>query len=171
MYALLNKDKIVVGIEATVIEVVPQFSFVAIPIGTVVECGYVYQNSAFINPNAPDLPTMQQQQAQMLSRACAQQILTGFTSSALGVAHHYASTAIDQRNLILAAQSTNGGLLSCRDATSAWGRLRHTQAQAQQALEDFVALADEARTKLSMLEMQVTSANTVAVANTIKWEM
>lgn len=109
-------------------------------------------------------------QAKALAQACQQQIVSGFTSAALGAVHNYASTAIDQRNLILAAQSSKGGLLSCQDSTGAWVRVMHAQAQAQQVLEDFVAMADAARTKLSALETQIASATTVAAVQAVLWE-
>lgn len=96
--------------------------------------------------------------------ACQKHIVSGFSSSALGSVHNYASSAIDQRNLILAAQSRKGGLLSCSDLTGAWGRILHTQDQAQEVLEDFVAMADQARAKLTALEANISNAKTVPEA-------
>lgn len=124
-------------------------------------CAYSY------TPGLADVASMQ---TRILTQACQKQIVSGFASSALGTKHNYASTAIDQRNIVMASQSSKGGLLSCADQTGAWARAMHTQAQAQQALEDFVAMADTARTRLSALEAQITSATTVAAAQAVSWE-
>lgn len=115
------------------------------------------------------LSMVQPVQKHMVSSACAAQIVSGFASSALGAAHTYASGDIDQQNIVQSAQSTKGGLLSCADSTGAWSRQPHTQAQAQQVLEDFVAARDAARTKLSGLEVQVNTATTVAAAQAVTW--
>ena len=104
-----------------------------------------------------------------LSNCCQQQIISGFSSSALGAVHNYASDAVDQRNILLAAQSTGGGLLSCQGASDIWVRVPHTQPQAQQVVADFVAASDTARTKLSGLEAQIEAATTVEAVKAIVW--
>lgn len=119
---------------------------------------------------AQSLDNAQQSQARKLTTACQQLIVSGFASSALGAVHNYASTAIDQRNLILAAQSSKGGVLSCQDTTGAWARVMHTQTQAQHALEDFVAMAGGARTKLSAREAQIANATNVADVQDVAWD-
>lgn len=170
MYALISENNIVCGLESASFDVAPPLSFVEIPSGAVVEYGYVYANDAFTNPNAPDLPTAQRQQMQILSSACAGQIIDGFASSALGVVHTYASGDIDQQNIVQSAQSSKGGLLSCADANGAWSRQPHTQAQAQQALEDFVVARDAERTKLGTLQAQVGAATTIEAVQEIVWQ-
>lgn len=122
-------------------------------------------------PPPQNVKVVQQRQIKVLYRACQALIVSGFTSSALGTTYNYSATATDQRNLILAAQSSKGGLLSCADQTSTWARVLHTKAQAQQVLEDFVAMADAARTQLSTLEAQIANATTVADVQAVIWEM
>lgn len=133
--------------------------------------GAVNGAPAFIDAPGPDLPTAQATQNRVLFLACQQQILSGFTSSALGVAYSYASDAVDQRNILLAAQSSKGGLLSCQTATGIWSRVLHTQQQAQQVAEDFVVASDAARTKLGVLEAQIAAANSVASVQAVVWEV
>lgn len=170
MFALIDQNNKVVGIEANKFDVVQTLAWVEIPPSKTVKFGFIYGKGGFTDPNVPDLPTAQKQQSAALSNACAAQILAGFASSALGVAYTYASDAVSQRNILLAAQSTKGGLLSCQDASGVWSRQPHTQAQAQQVLEDFVGICDAARAKLGGLEVQVNTATTVAAAQTVMWE-
>lgn len=120
-------------------------------------------------PPPQNLSVVQQRQLNILIRACASQIISGFASSALGVAYTYASDAVSQRNILLAAQSTKGGLLSCQDASGVWSRQPHTQAQAQQVLEDFVGICDAARAKLTSKETGAASAKTVETVQAVVW--
>lgn len=105
-----------------------------------------------------------------LSAACALAIIGGFSSSALGEAFIYASQEIDQRNLVQSAQCAKGGLLSCQDNTGTWARKPHTQAQAQQVLEDFVTSRDAARLQLETAQAQAQAATTIAAVQAIMWE-
>lgn len=148
-----------------------------VPAGSIVCSQEQYQRPfdwAVINgeivPSPNLLANAQAAQMRVLSNACQKRITSGFASSALGVGHDYASDAVSQRNIILAAQSAKGGLLSCADASGIWSRVPHTQAQAQQVAEDFVAASDAARTKLSGLETQITAAKTVEAVQAVVWE-
>lgn len=108
-------------------------------------------------------------QISILSSACQQQIVSGFSSSSLGSAYTYASGDIDQRNIVQSAQSTKGGLLACQNAAGVWGIEPHTQDQSQQALEDFVAARDATRLKLVGLVAKVNAATTVADVQAVVW--
>lgn len=124
---------------------------------------------AFSPPVNLDLPTAQKQQLALLSGDCAFVIKNGFSSSALGAANTYASSDIDQRNIVQSAQSSKGGLLACQSAAGVWSRESHTQAQAQQVLEDFVTMRDATRIKLVGYVAQVTAGTTVDAAQAIVW--
>lgn len=113
---------------------------------------------------------MQAVQASALSKSCEQQIVSGFTSSALGSVNIYASAEVDQRNIVQSAQSIKGGLLSCKNTAGLWARQAHTQAQAQQALEDFVTARDDARLKLQTDQAQIAASTTVTAVQAIIWE-
>ena len=169
MYALVFKNT-VVDIQPAEFVVNADFAWVKVDPSAGIACGWVYENGTFSNPAAPNLATAQALQCHALSSACAAQIISGFASSALGAAHTYASGDIDQQNIVQSAQSTKGGLLSCTDSTGAWSREAHTQAQAQQVLEDFVTARDAARTKLSGLQTQIVAATTVAAVQAISWQ-
>lgn len=147
-----------------------------VPFDSVVCTQEQYQNAGNwsisegqIVPNPNLLANTQTAQVQSLSNACAMQILSGFTSSALGSVNNYASKEVDQRNLTQSAQSLKGGLLSCQNAAGVWSRQLHTQAQSQQALEDFVTARDAARLKLQTYEAQIAAATTVAQVQAILW--
>jgi hypothetical protein len=100
----------------------------------------------------------------VLSAGCAAAIKGGFNSSALGSAFEYPSQDIDQLNLIQSANSPTGGSLWVKDASGAWAFHAHTQAQAQQALADFVASRDKQRSQLSTLQAEASAAATAAGA-------
>ena len=122
-----------------------------------------------IVPGPNVLANTQAAQVQILSSACAKQIISGFSSSALGTPNNYASGEIDQQNIVQSAQSVKGGLLSCKNTSGVWSRQLHTQAQAQQVLEDFVTTRDAARSKLGVLETQIAAATTIEAVQTILW--
>lgn len=129
-----------------------------------------YVVSGILTGSKNILSIVQATQLQILSSACATQILSGFSSSALSAAYTYASTDVDQRNIVQSAQSTKGGLLSCQNATGVWQRVAHSQAQAQNVLEDFVAFRDAARTMLGTLAAQVNAATSVEQVQALVWE-
>lgn len=135
--------------------------------------GWTVANGELIAPVPPTADVLllraQSVQSRILSSACAAQIISGFTSSALGSVNIYASTEVDQRNITQSAQCSKGGLLSCADAAGVWSRQPHTQAQAQQVLEDFVAERDTARLNLAGLEEQIEAATTVEEVQAVVW--
>lgn len=170
MFAIIDKNSTVVGIETKKFEAPDELVFVEIPAGTDVQFGFAYANEGtFTNPNYASLEAAQNTQAYTLAKTCARQILSGFASSALGRGYTYASSEIDQRNLIAAAQATNGGLLACQDSTGGWSRQPHTKAQAQQVLDDFVAARDADRTTLGTLTAQINAAITVEAVQAVVW--
>lgn len=122
-----------------------------------------------IVPNPNLLENAQTAQIQILSNACAMQILSGFTSSALGSVNNYASAVVDQCNITQSTQSTKGGLLACQNAAGVWNNEPHTQAQSQQVLEDFIEMRDAVRTNLTEREVKVRASTTVAEVQAITW--
>lgn len=169
MYALVFNNK-VIQISETNFCVHPSLIWTTIPTGQNVQVGWIYTDGVLSAPPEPDLFSVKTAQLSILSRSCARQIVSGVNSSALGEAYIYASDGVDQRNILLAAQSAKGGLLSCQNASGVWARVAHTQAQAQQVLEDFVTARDAARTKLTGLETQISAATTVEAVQAVLWE-
>lgn len=171
MFALINYQNCVVSLSDSKFEVSNLFSWVEVPENTVVNAGYIYNNGAFIDPRYPTLPQARLYQSRLLSSACQTAICRGFKSTALGVDNVYASDATDQRNIVQSAQSTKGGLVSLYNlTTNAWERTAHTQAQAQQVLEDFVTFRDTLRAQLGTFEAQITAATTIDDIKTIVWK-
>jgi hypothetical protein len=108
-------------------------------------------------------------QISVLSAACQAAITAGFSSSALGTAHTYPSDTISQANLQQAASSPSGGLLWCMDSGGVWAFVAHTQAQAQQALVDFIARRNALQQQLATLTTAVNKAAMVSAVQAIIW--
>lgn len=121
----------------------------------------------YVAPSA-DINAVRVTQSRILSSACQRQIVSGFSSSALGAANTYASALLDQQNLIQAAQNSNGGLLIV-NTTNSWQLVRHTQEEAQQVLADFIIFKDNNRSKLSTYISKVDAATRINDVQSIVW--
>jgi hypothetical protein len=116
------------------------------------------------------LASAQAAQIQLLSSACAQALVSGFTSSALGSAYIYPSGLIDQQNLSTAVISSMApGLAStwtipfwCSNS-GAWALTPHTAAQIQQVGTDWQAAKSALQTQYATLIAQVQAATTTTV--------
>lgn len=95
----------------------------------------------------PSLDEARQARESHLTRACAETIRAGFTSSALGSPHAYGASERDQLNLQQVAQ-VGGGLMAAPESGT-WALLPHTAEQGHQVLADFVAARDAARGRLA----------------------
>lgn len=111
-----------------------------------------------------------------LRAACEAQILTGFTSSALGTARQYPGDVVSQRNLLAAvAASTLPGLPAnwttafwCAD-NGAWSLAAHTAAQIQKVLLDGQEATAAAIGKLNTLSTAVRATSTPAAIAATSW--
>ncbi|MDN7998037.1 hypothetical protein QZN00_12855 [Burkholderia multivorans] len=131
--------------------------------------GYTVQNDQLIPPSdAQLLAQAQAAQIARLSQACANAIVSGFTSDALGSAYTYPSTPTDQMNQATIAQSSSGGLLWC-EAAGSWAMKSHTQAQAQAVVASFSAWLNKCQQQLVSLVAQVNAATTVSAVQAIAW--
>jgi len=111
---------------------------------------------------------VQDRQVAILTAACANTIIGGYSSSALGSAYTYASQSTDQANLVQTAASA-GGNLWCKNSAGIWSFMAHTQVQAQAALADFVTFRNKQQQQLVTLTAQVNAATTVVVIDAINW--
>lgn len=132
--------------------------------------GWTVADGALVAP-APTADSVlllqaQQAQSQILSSACAQQIISGFASSALGAVHSYPSDQRSQINVTLAAQ--NGGALWC-EVGDVWSMATHTAEQAQQVQKDLYATVQSAQAKYAALLRQLNETTTVESAQAIVW--
>lgn len=105
-----------------------------------------------------------------LTGKCKKMIIGGFISEALGVQNFYTSSDIDQRNLLSSAQSSNGGLISCKDSSNIWIKTQHSREQAQKVLDDFVTFRDNMRLKLQNYIQQINNSSSIEELNSITWD-
>ena len=109
-----------------------------------------------------------------VSAACAATLVSGFTSSALGVALTYPSQDNDQRNLqsaVSAAATASPGWtipLWCTDGDH-WSFTSHTAAQLQQVNADWLAHRVAAQQKYADLIAQINAATSVEEVQAIHW--
>ena len=126
---------------------------------------------------AAQLAQARASQTTLLRGNCDAAITGGFVSSALGAAHTYPSTLIDQHNL---ASSVVASLLPnlpsgwttkfwVMDSTGAWSLAPHTAAQIQQAGLDGKAWVTAQQEKLASLNAQIDAATTVSAVQAIIW--
>ncbi|HDR9003065.1 TPA: hypothetical protein QDA99_006572 [Burkholderia vietnamiensis] len=128
-----------------------------------------------LQPHTPPTPTAaqllsdaQMKQVALLSQACANAIIAGFSSSALGSACSYPSTLADQANQNTVAQCASGGMLWCA-AGGVWSLKQHTQAQVQAVVSSFYAWLNKCQQQLVALKSQVSAATTVSTVESIAW--
>lgn len=124
------------------------------------------------------LNTKRKDVSSALTKACRQQIFSGFESSALGAAHTYPSKETDQANLqasVLA--SLFPGLpvdwttpFWCCDAAGLWSLKPHTVAQIQQVGLDGKAAILSCIQRNEQLQQQVLAADFVGL-DQISWLM
>lgn len=118
-------------------------------------------------PPPPTLAEAQATQGSTIKTACAAAIVAGFSSSALGSAHTYASEPTDQTNISAAADA--GGSIWCEDGSGTWSFTAHTAAQAQQARSDLWAHIQSCQSKYATLLSQISAATTVATVEAVVW--
>jgi hypothetical protein len=114
-----------------------------------------------------DLLTLAQAKEVELRQACREDIGTGFVSAALGNPHFYPAMpfpALDQINLLL------GGDIMCRDEKGVWLARTHTDAQADHARRDFVAMRDAARGELSQKTQALRAAKQPGEVAAMIWD-
>jgi len=145
-----------------------------IPVPTI---GWVWNatTSTFTDPLT--LADYQSDQIATLYAACANAIVSGFQSSALGAAYTYPSQPNDQSNLVGAVtDSMNPNNTStwscnfwCADSSGVWAMRPHTASQIQQVLADGVALRESYSSKLDSLVSQVQAATDAPTVQAIVW--
>ncbi len=123
------------------------------------------------------LAAAQAAQLAVLSSACANAIVSGFTSNALGSAYTYPSKVTDQQNLtasVLASMlpSVAAGWTTpfwCADANGNWSWVSHTAAQIQQVGTDCKTAILAFQTQNATLAAEVTASTTVEAVQAVVW--
>lgn len=116
-------------------------------------------------------------QSATLNAACANAIVSGFTSSALGSVHTYPSKTTDQLNLTASYASSLAPNLPtdwatpfwCADSSGKWAWVNHTASQIQQVGSDGKAAVLAYQSQNAALQTQVNAATTVDAVAAIVW--
>jgi hypothetical protein len=113
-----------------------------------------------------------------LSAACQSAILSGFTSTALGVSYSYPSSMTDQQNLassVLASLMPSGTVAGwvtpfwCADIDGVWAFRSHNAEQIQQVGEDGKLAILTNMAKNDQIATSAKAATTVAEVAAITW--
>ncbi|GHU26745.1 hypothetical protein AGMMS50256_04730 [Betaproteobacteria bacterium] len=124
-----------------------------------------------------EFPDARQLKSQEIDAACQNQILSGFTSPALGSEHLYPTKMTDQQNL---AASILDSLLPdlpddwttpfwCADGNDVWDFRPHTASQIQQAGRDVKNGVTTAQAKNAQLQSQIAATTTIEQLDAIVW--
>jgi hypothetical protein len=118
---------------------------------------------------SPDavLKANKQSKIQSFASLCANQIMVGFTSSALGISNLYPCSTTDQNNINHAA--ILGGPLWSSDINNAWSFKIHTVDQAKQVQMDMINFIQSIQQKYADLCSITNGAKTLDAVATINW--
>jgi hypothetical protein len=116
-------------------------------------------------------------QSAVLDSTCANLIVSGFTSSALGSPYTYPSKPTDQQNLLASyVLSLQSGLPAgwttpfwCADANMNWAWVPHTATQIQQAGQDGMKNILALQSKNAALQAQLSKATDISEVQLVVW--
>lgn len=139
--------------------------------------GQVFDGTTYHDLAMPSVEALKSTKQQDLDQACAEQIMGGFASSALGVAHQYPSKPTDQANLTasvtaaLVNQSVSGWETPfwCQSEGGNWDWVVHTADQIKQVGADCMAAVLAAQLKNKTLHTQLLAATTADEIAGINW--
>ncbi|MFL9899063.1 hypothetical protein PQR71_13015 [Paraburkholderia fungorum] len=145
-----------------------------------------YQDGQIVPTPGPSaaqlLASAKASQTAIVSQACQDAIVAGFTSSALGAAHTYPAKPTDQQNLnasVVASILPGVGAdwttpFWCADSAGTWAYVMHTAAQIQQVGTDGKAAILAYLTKNQQLAAQIdaisaSTPNAIDAVRAITW--
>ncbi len=140
------------------------------------QVGDVFEAGLFSRPAIP-ISRLRDAKAAELDGACAAEIISGFTSAALGTAHTYPSKPTDQANLVASVvdaidNSATPGWVTpfwCADASGVWEWRNHTAEQIRQVGRDGKTCILAAQSRNAVLQAQVALASTPEAIAAINW--
>ncbi|NOX15952.1 MAG: hypothetical protein GXP61_08010 [Epsilonproteobacteria bacterium] len=121
-----------------------------------------------------DLSLVKVHKISNLNNLCKKDILSGFTSNALGSVYHYQSEQVDQLNLIGMVAGGVDDYFKCSlddgsGNTTTWEYKLHTITQLKQVLNDGKAYKLSLLQKVNTLKAQANSATTKTALGKIAW--
>ena len=142
--------------------------------------GFIPSQLELMTTPWPPLPTLEEEKAlriELLNISCSTEIVSGFTSSALGAVHTYPSTVIDQNNMAVNVLSSLYPSLPeewttpqlCADSNGVWQYRMHMAAQIQQVGSDGKSTILALLIKKAGLQGQVMAAGTINEIQSIVW--
>lgn len=126
-----------------------------------------------IVPNITSLDEVKSSQTAIVNNACANELLSGFKSSAVGAPHLYDSAIVDQLNFMQAytiSKVTNTAVpyrIWNDDGSKAF--YPHTATQFETAYQDGALVKAAALSKCATLKNSIASAVTVEAVEAIVW--
>ena len=138
---------------------------------------WMVHNRQLVGATGLSLPAIKSAKIAELSAACQAAIFAGFSSAALGTAHHYPATDRDQSNLAASVLASilpgiAGGWTTsfwCADSSGNWAHTQHTAAQIQQVGTAALTAISGNIIKNTTLAAQVNACSTVACVAAIIW--
>lgn len=136
-----------------------------------------YQGGEIVADKSDTLECARTRKVVEMSQSCADAILAGFVSSALGSAYTYPAKANDQANLLGSVlRSTYPNIAAdwstpfwCADTAGAWAFRMHTAAQIQQVGEDAMLARLTCMGTNEQLAGQIAAAETIEDVAAIVW--
>lgn len=121
-----------------------------------------------------DLNLIKREASDVINSSCANSIISGYKSKALGSIHNYPSTVIDQQNLnnAVVASLIDGSILTyfwCADETGLWSLVAHTGEQIKQVAVDMKNHIGECQLKNATLQAQIEAASAREEIEAIVW--
>ena len=115
------------------------------------------------------IDNLKAQKREQIESGYALAMMSGFTSSALGSPHWYASDGIAMSLLIGAVAAGTDRTYECTDGNRVRALRPHTAAQLKHVLNDGAALAVQYKQRKSDKTRQINAAATVDEVNSIVW--
>lgn len=168
MFILLDNNNLVVDVCVNTFNVVDQLTWLEVPDDTAITVGCKYEVNLIPEMKYNHLMATKSNQIKKISDLCQKQITGGFDSIGPTGSNYYSSSFIDQQNIVQAAQSENGGLLSC-SSNGSWTKLQHSPIEAKKILNDFISFKDNLRIILSTKIQEINACTDEKSVTSINW--
>jgi hypothetical protein len=142
-----------------------------------IACGWWYSNGEFQEPRGESIDQLKANKTAELAGACANTIVSGYSSEALGTSHFYPSKTTDQINMMGSVTSSLLPSLPadwstpfwCADENGEWAFRDHSPSQIQQAGADGKRHIVDCQGKLEALTREVMEAADAEALSAVVW--